>query len=462
MRKKLITALLAAALLACNLSACGNNSTTEENVQAGRENIQISKENGKPEGITSLIEKNGLFNRYCSTEKGFYYLTEKQSELKDGSYAPHLMYMDYETCREVYLCSDSSCRHDTEKCSSVLTGAFSDGRIFIFGGHLYFLNRAADAGGSTVTDYLGDLDTLGIEAGQAKLYRMNLDGSERKLIYSFEAGAAVEDVVLGSEDSLYFVTKKLDSSESAAGNYITASERRLICFHPESGKAEAAASLDFGDGLTWEVIGGADERIILKALQYPNGMTEQECAELEVNSYKEVCKNSRLIYASLDISTGEKKELYSQPVGADFTSEAVAGGFLYAASDTSKDVVKINIGTGEKSVLCSLEHNYICGTLGSFLCFTRYDTTADHGCYLADMQTGKTVYCRLTNEALGWELGLMSVTGDRALVVYDYEYEALGDDAYEITRYQYGLISLDDLLNSVPDYTPINMIREGI
>ena len=51
---------------------------------------------------------------------------------------------------------------------------------------------------------------------------------------------------------------------------------------------------------------------------------------------------------------------------------------------------------------------------------------------------------------------------DRALVVYDYEYTALGDDSYDITRYQYGLISMDDLLNSVPDYTPIQMVGEGI
>lgn len=47
-------------------------------------------------------------------------------------------------------------------------------------------------------------------------------------------------------------------------------------------------------------------------------------------------------------------------------------------------------------------------------------------------------------------------------VIYDYEYTDNGDGSYEISRYQYGLIRLEDLLNSAPDYTPVKMIREGI
>ena len=56
----------------------------------------------------------------------------------------------------------------------------------------------------------------------------------------------------------------------------------------------------------------------------------------------------------------------------------------------------------------------------------------------------------------------MTMAGDRALVVFDYVCTPCGDDSYDITRYQYGLISMDDLLNSVPNYTPIQMVGEGI
>ena len=56
----------------------------------------------------------------------------------------------------------------------------------------------------------------------------------------------------------------------------------------------------------------------------------------------------------------------------------------------------------------------------------------------------------------------MAVTGDRVLAVYDYEYTDLGDGSYEINRYQYGLIDLEDLRNSAADFTPVRMIGEGI
>lgn len=127
MHKKWI-ALLLAGLVICNLSACGNGNS-DQNISQGNEyssigdqgnqNTQASDKTNSASGLTSLIHRTGLFNRYCSTEDGFYYLTEEDSELADGSYAPHLMYMDYATCQEVYLCSDSSCQHNTEDCTSV-------------------------------------------------------------------------------------------------------------------------------------------------------------------------------------------------------------------------------------------------------------------------------------------------------------------------------------------------------
>ena len=150
MRKKWI-ALLLTGLVICNLTACGNSKFNRDNSSSTGENTKVSEATNSASGLTSLIHRTGLFDRYCSTEDGFYYLTEKDSELADGSYAPHLMYMDYASCQEVYLCSDSSCQHNTEDCTSVLAGASSDGRIFIWDGYLYFLDRSPDTSGSTLS-----------------------------------------------------------------------------------------------------------------------------------------------------------------------------------------------------------------------------------------------------------------------------------------------------------------------
>ena len=47
------------------------------------------------------------------------------------------------------------------------------------------------------------------------------------------------------------------------------------------------------------------------------------------------------------------------------------------------------------------------------------------------------------------------------LVIYDYEATANGDGSYEITRYQYGLISQEDLFAGRDTFRKINMIGEG-
>lgn len=471
MRKKWIV-LLIAALVTCSVSACrsgdsGQNDSRNKEQKSAEEKAEQSDSKASAEkqqdgGLTFLIQQTGLFSHFCSTEDGFYYLTEKDTELSDGSYAPHLMYMDYDICREVYLCSDSSCRHDTKECTSVLAGASQDGRIFFWDGYLYFLDRAPDTSGSTVVNIIGDSDISGTEADQAELYRMNPDGSGRECVYRFEADAVVEDVALGGSGGLYFVTKKLGADESSSGVYTTTSERRLICVDPKSWKAHSVCSLDFEDGLNWSVIGCAAGQVLLKAYQNGEGITEEDAAALDENSYMDLLENSRILYAALNLTDGEKIQVYSQPAGGNSASEAIVDDCLYASNDSGEDVVKVDLITGEKSSLCNLADNYLYGTLGNYLCCTSHDLTADYGYYLVDTENGKVTYCSLTNEALGWRLDLMAVVGDQALVIYDYEYTDLGDDSYEITRYQYGLIFMDNLLNSVPEYTSVQMVGEGI
>lgn len=369
MHKKWI-ALLLAGLVICSLSACGNGNSGQ-NISQGNEysstGDQGNQNTHSESGLTSLIHRTGLFDRYCSTEDGFYYLTVEDSELADGSYAPHLMYMDYATCQEVYLCSDSSCQHNTEDCTSVLAGASSDGRIFIWDGYLYFLDRSPDTSGSTIINILGDSRSADLEADQAELYRMNLDGSGRERIYSFDADATVEDVALGSNCGLYFVTKKLGASDSGSGTYTTTSDRQLICLNPNSGEAKSVCSLDFGDGLNWEIIGSSDDKVILKAYQYPDGMTEEEAAALDENSYLDLLKNSRIVYASLELSTGEKTQMYSQAAGGNSSSEAVLDGCLYASNESSQDIVEINLATGEKA-LCAVWKTIICMVRWEIIC----------------------------------------------------------------------------------------------
>src|SRR5699024_7039359 len=98
----------------------------------------------------------------------------------------------------------------------------------------------------------------------------------------------------------------------------------------------------------------------------PDGMTEEEAAALDENSYLDLLKNSQVVYAALELSTGEKTQVYAQAAGGNSSAEVVLNGCLYASNEASQDIVKIDLATGKKSTLCSLENNYLYGTLGNY------------------------------------------------------------------------------------------------
>lgn len=88
-------AVLLTAVCGCIFSACGTNSSdhytgspeqadTGSDRKSGSAVPDISSDNSSDE-LVSLIQHTGLFSRFCSTDEGFYYLTEKQTELSGGT-----------------------------------------------------------------------------------------------------------------------------------------------------------------------------------------------------------------------------------------------------------------------------------------------------------------------------------------------------------------------------------------
>lgn len=177
----------------------------------------------------------------CYTKDGYYYLTKDATELEDGTWGTHLMYMDFATKQEVYLCSNAGCKHNTADCPSVFLmnefPLYASG-IFVYGDKLYVLSKESDNEGSVTQDLVVSSDDAAVEteAAKAVLYEMNLDGTNRQKVFTFDAGLTVEDVVLGDESGLYFVTKKLSIRWEKG---ITASQRQPtenLCFGTKAHK----------------------------------------------------------------------------------------------------------------------------------------------------------------------------------------------------------------------------------
>jgi hypothetical protein len=470
---KKIATLLLIALILLSSSACGSAEeggrtaakTDKTNVSGRNTESEISEAAEGPErerGLTLLCDGSSSFSNHFGTEEGFYYFTEP-NVIAEGLSGCRLMYIDYAARQEVYLCSDSGCRHNSESCSSVFSqpefGA--DSLVFVHEGSLYVLSREYDQDGSQMLDLTG-ASSPSVESASAVLYRMGLDGSSRQKIFTFPDNTTTENMVFSDGGDLWFVTKNLSFEQEGNNVYASSANRALSKYDVSEGKITETISLSFDDSMFYKVIGASDTKFVLCGTAYPGGMSEAEAGRLSDEEWKQAFSGSEIVGSTLDKNSREKSEIFRMPnkLMRSMTG-IVRDGVLFASNCESGGIFRLDLNTNEKTVLSSLSQDYIFFALDGVLCCWDSGSGSDHTLYFVDMETGETRPCTLTNKSLGWPLDIMAVSGDQALVIYDYEAEPHGDGSYEITKYQYGLISEADLAAGVDRFEPIAMAGKG-
>lgn len=418
-------------------------------------------------GLRFLCTDDGEIEYF--SEDGYYYLSHDSIKLSDGSYGSHLMYMDYASCREIFLCSTPGCNHDSPDCTAVLPGRefppFST-KLFLFQDHLYALCCQADAVVSFSAQsasgedgsFMSGNDTIDHRAGV--LYRMNPDGTGREKVYEFASGLTIEGTLAIDHNGLYVITKKLSSEKTETGSYTSASEESLMYLNLSSFEAQTLCSLDFGDNISWKVTGCAGGAILLRGTDYGRKLTTEEY--YDNGQFKAYFQNSHEVFALLDPSTGSLREFY-RISNARLLSTAVINDTLYISIEGGDEIIGVNPTTGEQWTVASLPQTYIWDTLEDVLCCSSWNAGQDYTFYFVNVKTGETFHSGLVNKSLGWRLEFKAETGRDVLVIYDYEAapSALNDGGYEITREIYGLISREDLFAGKDNYRRIQMSGRG-
>ena len=443
---KKIFAVLMSLVLGGSLCACGNGVQTlgentgkessgsfvsEEQAVAGgimkKQSTQEQSSKGQAvEGLQILNDSDHLAN--CYTKDGYYYLTKDATELEDGTWGTHLMYMDFATKQD----------------------------------KLYVLSKESDNEGSVTQDLVVSSDDAAVEteAAKAVLYEMNLDGTNRQKVFTFDAGLTVEDVVLGDESGLYFVTKKLSNTMGEGNNSVTTSTgRKLVFWNKSTQKAEDICSLNFEDGINWKIIGCMDNALVLSGTDYGKALTTDDYTKSD-DDWNNMYKNSSEVVATLDLNTKTLDEKYRMD-NATLHSIAVMDGTLYVSNSETGEIKTINLTTKEEKVLCTLAQNYIMNTFDHVLCCDTWNDENDRTYYFVNTDTGEVQHSSLVNQALGWNLEFKAEVGSQILVIYDYEYTPLGDNSYDITQYKYALIDKSDLYAGNAKYEPILMVGKG-
>lgn len=456
-------------LLALLFSLCACNAEVQNEPDPGTSSEGVSFTN-EPDGQSQnedeakdLKNLTSTLYAYCSTQEGYYYLPEELVELSDGSWGTHIMYMDFASKQEVYLCSDTGCSHDSKSCSAVLSEdeySLYSSSIFTWNGKLYLLDKEPDTDGSISIDLMLDqnMQSVQAETRPATLYQMNLDGSDRKKIYTFPDGITLEDTVLSSNEGIYFITKKLANDIDGNTTVTTSTDRNIVMFSPANKQLKTIMSLQTDDGIFWQIIGCYDNSLVLEGIEYENANSVS--ANMSDAEWKELYSKSQTVFATLDLSSKKPIEVY-QIKNKGQHSSATHNGFLYVSEASSNDIIAIDLRNGSTSTFASLKQNNIMGVFSDQLICRTWDLAGDYSLYFLSTKDAQISHCTLTNKCNGWALEVICEAGNDALVIYDYTADAYSDGSYEIHQYKYALINKDDLYVGKNTFRPIEMIGKG-
>lgn len=460
--KKIFVLFMIAVLVCSSLCACNGGAETSGRIgqNAGAQQNTVGNDSSGS-GVLQLLS-----NRYgesaCNTENGYYYLTTETKKLRDSSYGTHLMYMDFASGREIYLCSTAGCKHDSLDCPAVFS--YDDFPTvstipFVFGDCLYILSREYDNDGAVSQGMITiGGDGSSVESRPAVLYRANLDGTGREKIFTFDAALTLEDKIVGNDKGIYVITKKLSVDKDGNQTYTTSSERRLMFLDLSSLSLSEICSMDFGDHISWKIIGCCQNDFWLCGDDFGRELTRDETWNEDV--YKELFKNSSKVYALLSRDGGKPKEIARQSNRYD-RSVRLLENKLYLSSEENQNIEVLDIQTGDKKTLCTLPQNLMMDTLGDTLCCRGWNLAGDPVWYFVDTKTGKITHSPLTIPCNGWSIEFRAETKTDVLFVYDYDATETERGSYEIHRYKHALISKDDLFAGKDNYRKIEMIGPG-
>lgn len=480
--KKIISVIYAAALA---LSLCGCDKTTRNSTESGTQS-ETNVSGGAPEnpGAESSGELISLNETDCScTSEGFYYLEDVLA--KNGSYK-HIMYVDFATKQETYLCSDSSCDHNNERCTSCFAASIPQNmktKLFVYGEYLYILyvERSSVGGLSISTRTENDVTTTvtgtpGKQNTSSKqcLYRINLDGTSRTLLYTFESGLFIDDLVFGdnSGDSLWFNVHEEHLALSKISGYTFTEAKKPTMIKLSLSPLDIVEQIPVKEisDVSVDLIYCLGNKFVFSGIQYPDGMTKMEYMERlqkldEQPSEKAALEKScRGIYYTLDRGNKVFKEFYSTDT------------YTYSPTKYKDDLYllpyergagkKVNIETGAAEDYTAAEgfiesHGLNSTFADKFLCRSLDEPPESSAFYFVDPLTGEASRCELLTAEDFAPIQPIAVYDGKAFVLHKYDMEPDKNGKYRGWYPEYAFMTLDDLFNGRPFYEPVKMLEKG-
>lgn len=418
-----------------------------------------TKENDKKNDVIQLTDS--IWQNSYNTEDGRYTIITR--EMEDGNSFDCIAYVDYETAQQILLCNKPNCNHDSEDCSAVLPEEmlFSQ-QTYLFGDgqYLYLAASPYDNAGTMEVETSSSADGIYFQTSSEEpptLYRINLDGTSREKLYTFQDGTILEGQFFCDDNYFYTVTKKLESETEGNTTYTAAYDKKLVRIDRESGKEEDVLSLDTDAA----ILGCYGRNMILGVTDYGKELTEKEIADDA--TFRAAYENSVYKITSVNIDTKEVTPL-KEIKQSQLHSELLKEGCLYISYEKDTGIEKMNLATGEQTTIPTEKNYCLAYEIDGTLLGSEWNMDTNEQYDFIDTKTGETRECTLqTSEKT--PVTIISETSDSLFVWYDYvnveEYVAWMDVTQEVIgKTHYGMIKKSDYLNNVGNYKEVTMLEE--
>lgn len=447
-----------------NTSGSGNSSVSNDHEKINSERKLQSVYSGTDLDMDAIAQKSN----FCT--KDGYYRIQRLGDNRDIS---NITYVDFASKREIVLCSDSSCRHNTESCASVISKKdvfFSTG-IFVFNDKLWLLSTENDEDGSMGSEYHAPGYEPEPEKRRAAIFRMDLDGTNREKVYEAALGDIIEKNVFGDGDDLLFVVKtpKVDTVKNNTGKEVMfygSKNRALLRFSISQNKVVERIPLDPYKNISLTVRGCAGSRLILSGIAYPDGKSRLDYMDIlayetgsghsSTKEQSELSKNCEIVFFTLDIDTKELKDVFRDKKGSSYS--VYRDEIFIKHSDETVSTVNVLNGT-TRSVNLPSGYEFAGIFMNKLKLYSIGE--GDDITYFSDLDGTGITSTRLLDLMNKDRVTVLAVAGNKLIVQYDEESTARPEGGYTRTGVKLGLISIDDLVSGRRNIDRINNLGKS-
>lgn len=380
--------------------------------------------------------------------------TENASSYKNGYFyikqdSRKIMYFDYNTKKEVYLCNKPNCKHDNNTCSAYLEIG-QNNELFYYNDYLYFVN--SEAAGNIISVNFDGTPSKENEGNPATIYRMNLNGTDKKKLFTAPSGTQMfmPYIIKGSFLYSFLETYKLNKDESDA--FVSSvTESKLVAINLDTGTYEVIR-----DGLHNDFIGEYEDKIVLQEIEYlknPDSFGE------DTKGYIDNLYHSKTRIIVLDPKTKKEEIVYEGLYKSIETLKFYKDG-IYFIGQNSKKLEYLNFKTKSRETIKELSNTdyQLLTIIDDKILISRYkDRNAYVGeAHVIDLKTKdmKEFTLKDKNDYL---IKILSSNDEYYFVkiesILGKEYTTwAGTKQQEIIGTNYGLIKKSDYWASQPNY----------